>query len=1133
MRLWVLGTLEISGDGAAGGIAVDLRGAALRRLISLLALEPGVELSTDRLVDEMWPMGAPAAAQATLQSHVARLRRALPDADAVRTGHGGYRLAIDPWGIDAVRFERGVEQGATLLRQGRHLDASRLLTETLELWRGLPFAEFTDTPRFSAESARLDALRLDALEIRIAAELGRSGAAPPIAELEALVRWHPLRESFWALLMSALYRAGRQADALAAYQRARTTLDDELGISPGPALREMERRVLEQDPTLDGSSVLALLPVGDARPYASEVVLVERESHMETLTAALDETVRGTGRLVLVHGEAGAGKSALAREFCAAHAASARILRGACDPLSSPRPLGPLADMASHLGESVVERLGTDDPRDLFEQTLAALSGIGPSVMVVEDLHWADESTLDWLRFLVRRIDTVPCLLVATFRDEQQQVSSPLRVFLGDIASIPVVRRLAVPPLSLEGVAALARGVDVDLGALFTETGGNAFFVTEVIAAGGDHLPASVQDAVLARMDRLSPQARSALEAAAVIGTRMEPRLLHGMPGVGAESVDEGVAAGMLVYDPPSYAFRHELVRQVVLSGITPGRLGALHWQVLERLRTLPIHPRPLARLAEHSEASGDPSATLEFATAAGDQAARLGSHREAAVQYGRAAVFADLLDADARITLLFNWARECDWSDRLRDSIAASERLVDLLRAQSRETELARSLLQLERTYANIGNAARSEELWAEAIGLLEGGEPGPELALAYAYRSGTLMVADRFAEGEDWARRALELADACGAEDAAIYALNTLGICRGFLGDRTGELSLRESLTRAQAAGQEYEAGRAYTNLACLLEHLGLRDEAMAVIEDGMAYAEEHDVHGALLCMMADHVRMCLERGDWDRARQEAENLLYVRMTERLSRAQPLTVLALVAARRGDLDNVWHLLDEVRGHLAHVGQIQYEAPFAIACAEVHVLDGDPAAAVAVLSGPYEEALRLGSADHASELALWLWRCGALPDVPELIEGPARLAVTGRHREAAEAWDDEGRVYAAAWGRLDGDDEGELRRAREAFAQLGARVLVERTDDRLRSLGARVPRGARPATRRNVGGLTDRELDVLDLLDEGLRNADIAERLHLSSKTVGNHVSAILAKLGASSRLEAVRRARDLSAVG
>ncbi len=562
MEIWVLGTLEVSHDGRA----VDVRGSAPRRLLALLALSPGNEVSADSLVNGLWGADPPAAASATLQSHVARLRRDLPVAECVRRGRRGYVLDVKPSDVDGLVFEREVAFGSAALVEGRLDQASAILGEALSLWRGTPYAEFADCEPLENAADGLSALRLDALERRISADLGRPGCSPAMAELEALVHWHPMRESFWALLMAGQYRAGRQDDALASYHRARRTLVDEHGLDLSPQVQELVRLIRAQDPSLEMPGMATFLPASTTRAYADSVALVERAHLLETLTGLHDEALACSGRLVLVHGEAGIGKSALVRAWSAAADQRGRVLWGACDPLSSPRPLGPLLDLAPHLDPQVGDLLRSGERDGLFEATIESF-GTEPTVVVIEDLQWADMSTLDLFRFLARRLEATKTLVVVTYRDEGMPPSDPLRVMLGDIASQPAVRRLEVPLLSADGVAELVGDSGIDAQALFRETGGNAFFVTEVVASGGEHLPSSVQDAVLARVSRLSPQARLALESSAVIGSRAEPSLVHAMPDVCADSVDECVSAGMLRFEAPAYVFRHELLRQAVLSG--------------------------------------------------------------------------------------------------------------------------------------------------------------------------------------------------------------------------------------------------------------------------------------------------------------------------------------------------------------------------------------------------------------------------------------------------------------------------------------------------------------------------------------------------------------------------------------
>ena len=1130
MEIWVLGTLEVSHDGRP----VDVRGPLPRRLLALLALTPGREVSTERILEVLWGDDAPAAASTTLQSHVARLRRDLPVAGVLRTGRHGYVLDAGDDDVDATRFERDVARGGAALAAGRLDDASTVLTSALELWRGTPYAEFSGCSPLEVESDRLATLRLDALEQRISADLGRPGVVPPTAELEALVRWHPMRESFWALLMAAQYRAGRQADALASYQRARSALAEELGVDPGPALQELERLVLAQDPSLETAGMSTFLPTRrTGEPYSRDVALLERDQLLETLRGLLEDAGSGSGRLAFVHGEAGAGKSALVHAFARDAAGTSRVLHGACDPLSSPRPLGPLVDLAPHLDPGVGELLRSGERDGLFETTLTALDTDQRTVVVVEDLHWADMSTLDLVRFLARRLGGTRLLVVATSRDDDLGPAHPLRVLLGDLASHPVVRRLGVPPLSRGAVAELVGDGSIDVDALMRETGGNAFFVSEVIASGGAVLPPTVQDAVLARAQRLSPLARLALESAAVIGSRIEPTLIHGMPDVSADAVDECVTAGMLRFEAPTYSFRHELVRQSVLSGIAPGRLGALHWQALDRLRSIPMSPKPFARLAEHAAFAGDAPAILEYAVAAGDSAASLGSHREAAFQYGRAMPYADLLDLDSRLRLLRGRATECNVADQIHASISAWEHAIALLRGTDRTLELGTALMAISHSQYVIGDSAASKAYEDEGVALLETLPPGEELALAYAYRAGSFMVANAFPEAIVWVHRTVTLADEVGSVAAKAQALNSWGCSACGLGDPDGERLLRDSLALASAHGLVTITSRGYTNLAFVLDQMRRYDDSLEVLEQGIRFSEEHDLHSSLLCTMASHATLSASKGYWDDAVAESNDLLYVRETSRVSRMEPLVTLAVVGARRGDRDDVWALLDEASDVVSRAGHVQYDVPCAIARAEVLVLEGDLDAAEAELRPAYDEAMGLESDTYAAQVALWLWRIGRLGASPCPGGGPEVLSVSGRPREAAALWHEYGFPCDEAWALLDSAEEVDVREARALFDRLGAAVLVARCDDKLRSIGAKVPRGARASTRANVGGLTDRETEVLELLDEGLRNADIAARLHLSEKTVGHHVSAILAKLGASSRTEAVRRARDLATAG
>ena len=382
--------------------------------------------------------------------------------------------------------------------------------------------------------------------------------------------------------------------------------------------------------------------------------LLEREPHLEQLEEHLRQAAAGHGRLVLVGGEAGVGKSTLADEFCRRAAADAVVLRTSCDALSTPGPLGAVRDLAPALGLLIDDRPLDGDARDrLFREVLAAFAARpGPMVIVAEDAHWSDGASLELLRFLGRRIGELPVLFVVTYRDDEIGADHPLRLVLGDLATASTVHRIGVRPLSEAAVQLMAAGSGRDAATLHRLTGGNPFFLTEALAAGGETVPATVGDAVLARAARLSPEARAVLDVAAVIGSTIDANLFLTVAGPVLDEADECIARGLLRGTDDGLTFCHDLAREAILAAIAPLRRRLLHARVLAALREVPETERDLARLAHHAEAAGDRAAVLEFATAAAEQAAALHAHREAAAQYARALRFADRLPAAERAPL-------------------------------------------------------------------------------------------------------------------------------------------------------------------------------------------------------------------------------------------------------------------------------------------------------------------------------------------------------------------------------------------------------------------------------------------------------------------------------------------------
>ncbi|MHB8577369.1 MAG: ATP-binding protein, partial [Dehalococcoidia bacterium] len=402
--------------------------------------------------------------------------------------------------------------------------------------------------------------------------------------------------------------------------------------------------------------------------------LLERTSFLDELSRLFTAAAAGHGALVFVGGEAGAGKTALTREFCRSQAAGARVLVGACDALSTPRPLGPLVDIARASGGGLAGLLDGGAPRErVFAALLTELSTRNkPTIAVFEDVHWADDATLDLLRFLGRRLDGTRSVLLATYRDDEVGPRHPLRIALGDLATAAGVRRMKLPPLSEAAVRTLAAGSELDPAVLHRQTGGNPFFVTEALSAGGSGIPATVRDALLARVARLSAEGRAALEAAAVAGSRAEAWLVAEVLGSHADALEECLAAGLLGAAEDLLTFRHELLHEVVLAAMSALCRTALHRSVLTALRSHVTAPALATRLAHHAEAAGDCQAVLEYAPVAAQQAAGLKAHREAVAQYTRALRCADGLQPAQRAELLESLAYQRFLTDRHAEAVDA-----------------------------------------------------------------------------------------------------------------------------------------------------------------------------------------------------------------------------------------------------------------------------------------------------------------------------------------------------------------------------------------------------------------------------------------------------------------------------
>jgi DNA-binding CsgD family transcriptional regulator len=736
--------------------------------------------------------------------------------------------------------------------------------------------------------------------------------------------------------------------------------------------------------------------------------------------------------------------------------------------------------------------------------------------LVLEDLHFADEATLDVFTLLVRRAEATPALVVGTCRDDALENAHPLRRVLGELATAGV-RRLKLAPLSPDAVSQLAAPHGVDGQALYDKTGGNPFFVVEVLAGGSEEIPPTVKDAVLARAMRLSPIARQLLEAAAVVPQRAELWLLEALAGAAVEAVDECVGAALLVPEGDGVVFRHELARLSLESSVGPASKVRLHRQALAAISARPGHPLDFARLAHHAEAAGDAVAVVRFAVPAAERASSMGAHREAAAQYGRVLRSGAGPPLEQRADVLERRSHECYLTDQSDEAIAALEEALECRRALGDRLGEGRTLTRLSYILWCPGRAGESGRAAREAVAVLEPLPASRELAKAYANLARSIGETDGWAAGAGWGERALQLALDLGDTETALDAKRILARA---LPDG-GLEAMGQVFDDAQRAGLVEETGSTYGWLADNALDARRYDMAADQLARGLEYCSDHGLELFRLYLLSHRARLYLAQGRWAQAAETADAVLRIPRTSIMPRITALTVLGLVRARRGDpghrplLDEAWDLARPT-GEIGRFGRV------AAARAEAAWLSSDPDGVASATELALALALRCGSA-LADELAVWRHRAGLRPQEPVVAGSPHGLELVGSCAGARALWVEAGCPYEAALSLADADDEARLRLALEELLVLGARPAAAMLARRLRERGVMsLPRGPRPTTLQNQYGLTARELEVLALVNEGLQNGQIADRLVVSVRTVDHHVEAILRKLGAKTRADA-----------
>lgn len=847
-------------------------------------------------------------------------------------------------------------------------------------------------------------------------------------------------------------------------------------------------------------------------------MILEREAELTELARLLNETASSGGRVVLIRGEAGIGKSTLINRFQSDSGDRAHMLLGACDDLRTPQPLGPIWDVARS-DSSLVQPLTDGDRRGVMDTLIELLSrSLRPTVLVLEDTQWADEATLDLVKFLGRRIGRANGLLILTYRDVEVDVDHPLRQVIGELPPQSVVR-MSLKRLSAEAVASMMKSQSFDVDAVVALTGGNPLFVTEVMASGTNAVPLSVRDAVLARASKVSSAARRLLDLVSVVPGEMETSLVDDIAQPTAEHLTDCVRHGLLRVHEAALSFPHELQRRAVESSLSSSDRRRLNQQVLDALG----ESADPARLIHHATEAGDIDAIVTLAPRAARAAMAIKSTKESAAHFRTLAPYLDRIEMEDRAIILADWATQEHYLDN-PESVDLFDRAIDLHRSVRDEHRLARTLTLASQ--ANRRNARPVEALAYsnEAVALLEPHGPSPDLARSLSFRAFLEFCNEDKTESLiPVVDRAVSAAQAVGDDESLIRALSVKGQVSFSRGDMSGMTLMEECLELAERSGDRWGEVSTLANMAGMFGDV--RDVARAAdfAQRARHAAARYDIRALELASQAMLAEFLLWKGDWDAAENAAtEALGSTAHVEALA----TRVLGTIQARRGRNEartailRMWSLVQAGEGPTV-------VDPAGAALAEYLWLSGEHNPG---LAGRLAEVLAAeiakGNPWPSGPFAFWMWKLGLLETAPDGTADFYGWIIKGEYRRSAQFWREKGVPYEEGLALMHGSEAEQIEAIR-IFENLGATAAANKVRRALLDEGARVPRGKSLATRDHPAGLTARQAEVLELLAQDLTNTEIADELFVSHRTVENHVSAILMKLDVATREAAVKAAR------
>jgi DNA-binding CsgD family transcriptional regulator/tetratricopeptide (TPR) repeat protein len=862
--------------------------------------------------------------------------------------------------------------------------------------------------------------------------------------------------------------------------------------------------------------------------------LIERAGFLASLQTEFKNVAEGEGHCILLCGEAGMGKTSLVKAFCRQHKNDCKIYQGTCDALFTPRPLAPLYDIAWQIRPDLWQNnVDIADRAGFFNSVLQELCGQNGTILIIfEDIHWADEATLDFIKFMARRIARIHCLFILTYRDNEIHSRHPLRNVLGQLPADSFTR-LQLSPLSKQAVDKMAGEKGYSGEDVYSISGGNPFYVNEILASYSPGIPDNIKDSILSVYNLQDKKTKQVWEILSVLPTGFELKYLEKIDPGYAEGVENSLDTKILVLNEGMIFFKHELYRRTIESSLSPLVRVALNKKILNLFLESFQQNNETERIIHHAKNANEYELVERYAPLAARQAAAVGAHIEASKLYFSAIEYYHGNDKNKLVEFYESYAYECYLTNKHKEAIIYTTRSLNLWKEKNDQEKIGNCMRFLSRLWWFEGNQKQAESYSVQSIEVLDQQPSSKAKAMAYSNMSWLKISMEHAAESLLWAEKAIAIALEVDDEETLSHALNNMGSALMLDGStmQKGIVLLQQSLEIASKNSYHEHVARGYAILGSDAVSIKEYKIAKKALEEGIFYCDERDLDSQKSYMLGYQSRLNLETGNWKDAYAVAEDLLKNENLLPVVKFTALTVLATIKIRRGDQDAL-PLFFEAKALAFETMELQRIIPAFIALLEYEWITGKSYIEMEALSHAINRLVEVGKFSKKSRFYFWLRKTGKDYLLPkEELENEEENSLTAFIKEV-ELWENWGCPYEHALALFEGSDP-DKKRAIAIIHQLGAAAVYEKMKLEMRSSGIKsIPRGIRKTTQANAAHLTERELDVLSLLKEGMQNKEIADRLFISAKTVDHHISALLFKLDVNSRVKAVHEAIHLGII-